>query len=168
MKAKNNREVKKGYFRFTGFLILIVSCTVCSLYGFMKTSSVEVDKILAKTEEYDQTYIRQLKLTESMDSVISYLSLLNTSPAINDLLLQNVISGKKITLLENMGTMNEKDCILYMRIATDLNTLLSIKDSIRITAMQADMVRSDLMRCVDENKQVSRKLSAGGLIFEKK
>ena len=168
MKAENNREVKKGYFRFTGFLIIIVSCTVLSLYGFMKTSSVEVGKILTKTKEYDQIYIRQLKLTESMDSIISYLSLLNTSPKINDLLLQNVISRKKMMLLENMGTMNEKDCKLYTKIASELNTVLSIKDSIRITTMEENMVRTDLIRCVDENKQVSRKLSAGGLIFEKK
>ncbi len=168
MKAENNREVRKGYFRFTGFLIIIVSCTVLSLYGFMKTSSVEVGKILTKTKEYDQIYIRQLKLTESMDSIISYLSLLNTSPKINDLLLQNVISRKKMMLLENMGTMNEKDCKLYTKIASDLNTVLSIKDSIRITTMEENMVRTDLIRCVDENKQVSRKLSAGGLIFEKK
>lgn len=168
MKAENNREVRKGYFRFTGFLIIIVSCTVLSLYGFMKTSSVEVGKILTKTKEYDQIYIRQLKLTESMDSIVSYLSLLNTSPKINDLLLQNVISRKKMILLENMGTMNEKDCKLYTKIASDLNTVLSIKDSIRITTMEENMVRTDLIRCVDENKQVSRKLSAGGLIFEKK
>lgn len=168
MKAENNREVRNGYFRFTGFLIIIVSCTVFSLYGFMKTSSVEVGKILTKTKEYDQIYIRQLKLTESMDSVISYLSLLNTSPKVNDLLLQNVISRKKMMLLENMGSMNEKDCKLYMKITSDLNTVLSIKDSIRITTTEEDMVRTDLIRCVDENKQVSRKLSAGGLIFDKK
>lgn len=168
MKAKNNREVRKGYVRFTGFLVLIVSCTVFSLYGFMKTSSVEVGEILAKTKEYDQIYIRQLKLTESMDTVINYISLLNTSPKINDLLLQNVISRKKMSLLENMSTMNEKDCKLYTKIMGDLNTLLSVKDSIRIISMEEDMVRSDLIRCVDENKQISRKLSAGGLTFNKK
>lgn len=168
MKAENNKEVRKGYLRFTGFLILIVSCTVCVLYGFMKTSSVEVSKILAKTGEYDRIYVQQLQMVESMDSVINYLSLLNTSPQINDLLLQNVISKKKLTIIEKMGTMNDKDCKLYNKVITDLNTLLSIKDSIRMFTMQEEMVRSDLIRCVDENKQVSRKLSAGGLIFEKK
>ena len=113
-------------------------------------------------------YIQQLQLMESMDSVINYISLLNTSPKINDLLLQNVISRKKIILMERMGMMNDKDCKLYNKVITDLNTLLSIKDSIRMLTMQEEMVRSDLIRCVDENKQVSRKLSAGGLIFEKK
>ena len=136
MKAENNKEVRKGYLRFTGFLILIVSCTVCALYGFMKTSSVEVSKILAKTGEYDRVYIQQLQLMESMDSVINYISLLNTSPKINDLLLQNVISRKKIILMERMGMMNDKDCKLYNKVITDLNTLLSIKDSIRMLTMQ--------------------------------
>lgn len=121
-----------------------------------------------KTEEYDKIYSRQLILTESVDSIYQYLSLLNTSPKINDLLLQNVISNRKMNLLDNLNTMDAKDCRIYHRLISDLNVMLQVKDSIRIMKTQEQLVREDLLRCVDENKQVSRKISAGGLIYDKK
>lgn len=168
MKALNNQSVRRAYFQFSGYLVLTVALAVSSLYFFMKTSSVEVKRILDKTEEYDKIYTRQLLLTESVDSVYQYLSLLNTSPKINDLLLQNVISNRKMNLLENLNAMDTKDCKIYHRLINDLNIFLQVKDSIRIVKMQEELTREDLLRCVDENKQVSRKLSAGGLIYEKK
>lgn len=167
MKALNNKAIRKEYFHFSGYFILTVMVTVSSLYFFMKTSSIEVKKILEKTEEYDRIYTRQLSLIQSVDSIYEYMSLLN-SPKINDLLLQNVISKKKISLQDNLGSMDERDCMIYRKLVNDLNIFLRIKDSIRIVSIQESLVREDLLRCVDENKQISRKLSAGGLIFEKK
>jgi hypothetical protein len=134
----------------------------------MKTSSIEVQGILDKTEEYDKIYTNQLMLIESVDSIYQYTSLLNTSPQINDILLQSIISTRKMNLLDYLNSMDERDCRIYKKVINDLNVFLKIKDSIRITSIQEELVRSDLLRCVDENKQVSRKLSAGGLIFEKK
>lgn len=168
MKALNNKAIRKEYFHFSGYFILTVMVTISSLYFFMKTSSIEVKKILEKTEEYDRIYTRQLSLIQSVDSIYEYMSLLNTSPKINDLLLQNVISKKKISLQDNLGSMDERDCMIYRKLVNDLNIFLRIKDSIRIVSIQESLVREDLLRCVDENKQISRKLSAGGLIFEKK
>lgn len=168
MKALNNKTIRKEYFHFSGYFILTVMVTVGSLYFFMKTSSIEVKKILEKTEEYDRIYTRQLSLTQSVDSIYEYISLLNTSPKINDLLLQNVISKKKISLQENLSSMDERDCMIYKKLVDDLNIFLRIKDSIRIVSIQEDLIREDLLRCVNENKQISRRLSAGGLIFEKK
>lgn len=168
MKAKNNKAVRTAYFQFSGYLILTVTLAVGSLYFFMKTSSIEVKRILVKTEEYDKRYSRQILLTESVDSIYQYLSLLNTSPKINDLLLQDVISNKKMRLLDELHTMDTKDCMIYKDLIHNLNTLLQVKDSIRIMTIQEELVRGDLLRCVDENKKTSRKLSAGGLIYDKK
>lgn len=70
--------------------------------------------------------------------------------------------------MDNLGSMDERDCMIYRKLVNDLNIFLRIKDSIRIVSIQESLVREDLLRCVDENKQISRKLSAGGLIFEKK
>src|SRR5699024_4539047 len=153
MKAKNNKAVRTAYFQFSGYLILTVTLAVGSLYFFMKTSSIEVKRILVKTEEYDKRYSRQILLTESVDSIYQYLSLLNTSPKINDLLLQDVISNKKMRLLDKLNTMDTKDCMIYMDLIHNLNTLLQVKDSIRIMTIQEELVRGDLLRCVDENKK---------------
>ena len=130
MKAKNNKAVRTAYFQFSGYLILTVTLAVGSLYFFMKTSSIEVKRILVKTEEYDKRYSRQILLTESVDSIYQYLSLLNTSPKINDLLLQDVISNKKMRLLDELNTMDTKDCMIYKNLIHNLNTQLQVKDSI--------------------------------------
>ena len=168
MKAQNNKEVRLAYFHFACYLIAVVALTVSILYFFMKTSSIEVQGILDKTEEYDKIYTNQLMLIESVDSIYQYTSLLNTSPQINDILLQSIISTRKMHLLDYLNSMDGRDCRIYKKVINDLNVFLKIKDSIRITSIQEELVRSDLLRCVDENKQVSRKLSAGGLILEKK
>ncbi|RHH07902.1 type VI secretion system transmembrane protein TssQ [Bacteroides fragilis] len=168
MKTENSKEVRIAYLKFTGYLLATIVLTVFIIYFFMKASSVEVESILSKTEEYDKIYSKQLMLTASVDSVFQYVSLLNTSPKINDLLLQSVISNKKMALLDNLNSMNDKDCRIYKKVINDMNIFLRIKDSIRIINIQEDLVRSDLLRCVDENKQVVRRLSAGGLTFEKK
>lgn len=168
MKTENSKEVRIAYLKFTGYLLATIVLTVFIIYFFMKASSVEVESILSKTEEYDKIYSKQLMLTASVDSVFQYVSLLNTSPKINDLLLQSVISNKKMTLLDNLNSMNDKDCRIYKKVINDMNIFLRTKDSIRIINIQEDLVRSDLLRCVDENKQVVRRLSAGGLTFEKK
>lgn len=168
MKATNNKAVRMGYFRFSGYLATTVALTLGIVFFFMKTSSIEVKNILDKTKEYDEIYTKQLALAESIDSLFQYTSLLNTSPKINDLLLQSIISNKKMAMQDRLNTMDAKDCLLFRKITTDLNRFLSIKDSIRIITVQEELTRSDLLRCVDENKQVSRKLSAGGLTYEKK
>lgn len=168
MKATNNKAVRIGYIRFSGYLATTVALTVGIVFFFMKTSSIEVKNILDKTKEYDEIYMKQLALTASMDSIYQYTSLLNTSPKINDLLLQSIISNKKMTMQDRLHSMDAKDCLLFRKIINDLNRFLSIKDSIRIIAIQEELTRNDLLRCVEENKQASRKLSAGGLTFEKK
>lgn len=90
MKPKNNTEVRKAYLRFAGYLtcctILAVSIFAC----FLKTSGIEVKRITEQALEYDHIYAKELSLSNSMDSIYQYMKLMNTSPQINDKLLQSV------------------------------------------------------------------------------
>ena len=92
MKPKNNTEVRKAYLRFAGYLtcctILAVSIFAC----FLKTSGIEVKRITEQALEYDHIYAKELSLSNSMDSIYQYMKLMNTSPQINDKLLQSVVS----------------------------------------------------------------------------
>ena len=42
MKPLNNNTVRKGYLRFSGFLIICVAVSVFCFYSYMKTASTEV------------------------------------------------------------------------------------------------------------------------------
>lgn len=167
MKPKNNEIIRKAYYQFSGYLMVCVALGVLIFYTFIKTSSVEVNKILAKTEEYDLVYVQEIDLANRVDSVLYYLSLLNSGPRINDLLLQSTISNQKMSLLNYMNSMDGKNCLVYKKVIGEMNVFLSSKDSIRMLSSEEEMARNELLRCVEDNRQAVRKLSVGGLTFNK-
>lgn len=167
MKPKNSKIIQKAYYQFAGYLMICVALGVLIFYTFIETSSVEVARIMAKTEEYDRVYVQEIDLADRVDSVLYYLSLLNSGPKINDLLLQSTISNQKMNLLNYMNSMDNKNCMIYKKVIGEINIFLSCKDSIRLLSSEEDMARNELLRCVEDNKQATRKLSVGGLTFNK-
>lgn len=102
MKPKNNTEVRKAYLRFSGYLTSCIVLAVTIFACFLKTSGTEVKRITEQTLEYDHVYARELALANSVDSVYQYMKLMNTSPKINDVLLQSVVSTRKMNLLKDI------------------------------------------------------------------
>lgn len=168
MKPLNNKIVKRGYLNFSYFLVVCVAISVFSFYSFMKTASAEVKMIMAKTAEYDQVYTTELNMTVAVDSIYQYMTLLNSSSKINDLLLQSVVSSRKMQLQNTINGMNEPDFLLYKKLISNVNVFLGVKDSIRLATKEENIVREDLIRCVRENREVSRKLKVGGITYERK
>lgn len=168
MKPLNNKTVKRGYLNFSVFLVTCVAVAVFSFYSFMKTASAEVGMIMAKTAEYDRIYSTELNVTVAVDSIYQYMTLLNSSSKINDLLLQSVVSSRKVQLQNTLNRMDEEDFLLYKKLISGMNVFLSIKDSIRLAEKEENMAREDLIRCVRENREVSRKLKVGGITYERK
>ncbi|EGF49374.1 hypothetical protein HMPREF9446_03870 [Bacteroides fluxus YIT 12057] len=134
----------------------------------MKTASTEVKMIMAKTVEYDNIYSAELNMVVAVDSIYQYMSLMNSSPKINDLLLQSVVSNRKMQLQNQINALDEKDFLLYKKLAGNINVFLGVKDSIRLAEKEESIVREDLMRCVKENREISRKLKVGGITYERK
>ena len=93
---------------------------------------------------------------------------MNSSPKINDLLLQSVVSNRKMQLQNQINALDEKDFLLYKKLAGNINVFLGVKDSIRLAEKEESIVREDLMRCVKENREISRKLKVGGITYERK
>lgn len=162
---KNNKEVLQAVRKFSYYLIGLVALAVLIFAGFLKTSSVEIDRILDKTQEYDYIQMRQIALTESMDTLYFYSSLLNTGQKINTSLMFNVISERKNRFLSQTEQLPEKDCRMYKKLGTQMNVFLSVKDSINITTREEDLLRADLLRCISDNRQTARTLSLGGLSY---
>lgn len=167
MKSKNNEDVRKGMLRFSYYLAGTVFLAICIFFGFMKTSAIEVSKIMDKTKEYDKIQMQQVRFTESVDSIYHYIQLLNSDPKINNVLLYNYVSDKKIRLVNQTGAMQERDVRFYKKLSQQMNTFLETKDSIRIAKRDEEMVRMDLARCISDNKQITRRISIGGLTYDK-
>ena len=133
MKPKNNTEVRKAYLRFSGYLTSCIVLAVTIFACFLKTSG----------------------------TVYQYMKLMNTSPKINDVLLQSVVSTRKMNLLKDIQGMDARDCRLYSRLLGNINIFLGVKDSIRLLNIQEEMVKKDLMQCIQDNWKTRRSLSVG-------
>lgn len=161
MKPKNNKDVRNGYLRFSFLLAACIAWSVLFFSCFLKTSTIEVKSIMAKTLDYDRIYTREIDLATGVDSVYQYMKLLNTSPRINDVLLQSIVSTRKMDLLKSTQNIDNADCVLYSNLLNQINTFLSIKDSIRIMKIQEDMVRQDLLQCIRDNRKTRRNMNIG-------
>lgn len=122
---------------------------------------------MGKTVEYDRIYARQIELANSVDSIYQYMKLMNTDPKINDILLQSLVSTRKMNVLKFTQEFDNKDCQLYSRMLNSVNLFLSMKDSIRLSKIQEELVREDLNRCILDNRKTKRKLSIGNVSIEK-
>lgn len=165
MNIKNNKEVIQAVRRFSYYLVGLVALAVCIFSTFMKTASVEVNRIFEKTQEYDYIRIKQIALTESMDTLFFYSGLLNSDQKINTSLMFNVISERKNSFLTYTNNLADRDSRIYKRLASQMNVFLSVKDSIYITSKEEELLRADLVRCISDNKAAIRRLAIGGLSY---
>jgi regulatory protein YycH of two-component signal transduction system YycFG len=166
-KVKNYDAVKKAILQFSVYLMASVVMAICFFFCFIKTSSVEVSRIIEKAGEYDRIRATQLDLTEKMDTLYHYASMLRSESGINYKLMQNALSNRKIQFSNVLSGISDKDCRLYKKLALEINVIFDTKDSIIITKSELNSVREDLIRCVADNRKVTRKISTGGLTFEK-
>jgi len=66
-----------------------------------------------------------------------------------------------MNLLKYMQSMDDKDCRLYKQLLGNINMFLSVKDSIRLLSIQEEMVKKDLMQCIQDNWKTRRNLNVG-------
>lgn len=161
MRAKNHRAINKAYFKFSGYLIACVAVAVLIYYCTNQTEKIEVNRIVDKTEEYDKIYVRQIDLANRIDSLYYYTMMFNTN--LNDVYLLDAVSRRKQEILSLTEDMSSRDVRLYQKLASEINNFLAVKDSIRLIRVEEDLLKTDLRKCVEDNKQVSRQLTIGGI-----
>ena len=64
-----------------------------------------------------------------------------------------------MNLLKDIQAMDARDCRLYSRLLGNINIFLGVKDSIRLLNIQEEMVKKDLMQCIQDNWKTRRSLS---------
>lgn len=161
MKAKNHKEITHAYWKFSLYLAACILVGVLVYFCYIQTSNIEVERIVRKTEEYDKIYVRQVEIANSIDSLHYYTTLFNTN--LNDAYLLNSVSRRKQDIFSMMEGMDGRDTRLYKKLMDEVNDFLSVKDSIRNTKVEEDLARTDLLKCAEENRQTSRKLTMGGI-----
>ena len=167
MKARNSEIIIRGYLKFAGGLLISTALSMALLTGFIRTNGSEYKLMESKTAEYDKIYARQIALVDKVDSLYNYLLLMGSNDRLNQVMLQKVVSTRKMELMEELESMDEKDVRIYNNLASQINVFLDTKEAIRKAVIEESLVRNDLMRCIQDNKQAARKLTLGNISIEK-
>ncbi len=159
MNAKNNKEVIRAILQFTLFLIGSVSLAVCMFASFMKTSVVEMRQIFDKSAVYDQLHMKQVILTESIDSIYFYSTLVNPDNSyINHTYMLNTLSTRSLLFGKSLESMSSDDCLIYKRLSANMDEFFKLKDSIRTAELQLNLLRDEYTRCINNQKDMNRRL----------
>ncbi len=86
-----------------------------------------------------------------MDFLYNYLLLMGSNDRLNQVMLQKVVSTRKMELMEDLESMDEKDVRIYNNLASQINVFLDTKEAIRKAVIEESLVRNDLMRCIQDN-----------------
>ncbi|WP_455970668.1 hypothetical protein [Bacteroides congonensis] len=162
MKPKNNKEITRAYCKFAIYLTTTVLLTTTAFWAFLKSNAKEMECIQQRQATYDKAYTETIDLVRYMEETYNYLSILNKSEYDNTQLV-NTISKRKVNMQRIMEKMSKEDCTLYLKLNNDINTIMGVKDSIRILTQKEEMIRQELLRCLDENRQTLRKASLKGV-----
>jgi hypothetical protein len=160
MRPQNQRPINIGYSKFFAFLVASVAVAALIYFSYMRTSEVEVARIVEQTAEYERVHVRQIELTSRIDTLHYYITLFNTNR--NDVHLMNAVSRRKQEIVSMMSDMNNRDVRLHQMLMSQMSTFLNVKDSIRLVTTEEDLVRADLLQCIEENRQTARRINIGG------
>lgn len=162
MNAKNNDDVLKAILKFSAYLLVSVIVAVCSFSLFMKTSLVEVNRIIEKTGDYDFIQLKQVHLTESVDSMYFYSTLLNVDDIyVNRSVMYNVLSTKTLQFKNELEGLTQEDCLLYKQLSGKMGDFILLKDSIHMANLEVERLREEYVRCMNRNKEITRRLFTG-------
>lgn len=167
MQAQNYKEIRKAVGMFALYFLLLVITSIGCVSLFLYTSKVEVSKVVAKTHEYDKIQTQQIELAESMDELYNTLLHVNSKTTSNPIQLMNLISIRKEEFTKSMAGTSSRDYLFYQKLSSEFNTFLAVKDSIRILSLEKQLIRNDLMQCISDNREITRKLTTGGLTYQR-
>jgi hypothetical protein len=125
---------------------------------------VEERMIMEKSGQYDVLQMKQAVMTETVDSIYYYSMLLNSDDVhINHSLMYNMLSMRGIGFREDLAGMNGDDCMVYSRLFSEFGNFLQLKDSIRMAYSDLNMLRDEYVRCINKNRDMTRRLFTGSV-----
>ena len=116
MKAINHKAVLKGYINFSVYMLITIAITILMSYCYISTYTVESSKIEARSIVFDRAIANQVSIVERVDSLYNYIILINSDARINNSIVQNAVSYRKMSLLNDLEKIDNDDVIIYINL----------------------------------------------------
>ena len=161
MKALNHKEITNKYLIFLAYLTLLLACTVLCWYLYLKTSDAQASKIIEKKNEYDFIFNKRAQLSNKIDSLNTFLNMLNTGQVDNEVALERTIlkikneTSKELDILEADGNGNY---ILFKKVIDNIEKAIDNKKALQQAILDEESSKRKLVDCIEANKKVKKEL----------
>lgn len=149
-------------------MILLVITTLACAFVFFKTASAEITKIQFLGKENQRIFDEQVTLSDNFDDLLQTYQSLDLAQEGNTSFLMNAISNKKLNIDVSLKKIPQKDVTIHAHIIQQMNKVMKTRDSINALKQTEGIYKNDVIRCVEENKQITRKVKIGKLSYDKK
>ncbi len=168
MKALNRNDIIKTCCKFAQYMIFLVAASLSCVYLFLETSRVEIKKIREISEESERIYNDQITISEKFTEIFNTYRALDITPNANPDFFMNSIASKKMEVDDMIGKLPNKDVLLHRLILSQMDVFLRTRDSISGLRRIEEVAKNDVIRCNEENRKVTRRLSVGRLSYDRR
>lgn len=165
MKALNSKEITKKYLIFLLNFTVLLACTVVCCFFYLRAGKQQTDMIMEQKRVHDYIFNKRHELSLKVDTLNSYLGMLNTEQVENEVALERKILelknrvGKELEVLKTNGDPNHY--ILFDKIITNVDKAIDNKHALQQAITEEEVQKKQLIDCIDANKKVKKELISG-------
>ena len=150
MKSLNHKEISQAFNRFLTWFTSLLFVTIACVYSCVQTSSRQATQLVQQKEAFDRIFYTDAMLADKVDSLYTYMSLMNTNQQQDDQQLQRLVTRKKeeFTRLVSQQQKAQPYFVVYNRLFSHVNEMLLLKDTLNKSMSEEMDLREELKDCL--------------------
>ena len=122
------------------------------MYSCVQTSSRQATQLIQQKDSFDQIFYTDAMLADKVDSLYTYMSLMNTNRLQDDQQLQRLVTRKKeeFTRLVSQQQKTQPYFVVYNRLFSHVNEMLLLKDTLNKSMSEEMDLREELKDCLQQ------------------
>lgn len=165
MKALNHKEITNKYLLFLLNFTILLMLTVACYYLYLKTNNEQSKMIVEQKKTHDYIFTKRQHFANTIDTLNTYLTMLNTEQVENEVALERTIlklkkqAGKELDALKTEG--NASSFVLFDKIIADVEKAIDNKHALQQSITEEEIQKQRLVDCIEANKKVRNELIKG-------
>lgn len=165
MKALNNKEITNKYLIFLLNFTVLLLCTIGCCFLYLKADKRQSAIIMEQKQAHDYIFNARQELAGKIDTLNTYLSMLNTEQVENEVALERSIlklkneTSKQLEALKANGV--PSNYVLFEKIVSNVEKAIDNKHVLQQAISDEEIQKKKLSDCIDLNKKVKKELVGG-------